>query len=98
MISTTEPKTYEIIEREFKILDSLLKPRTYFMNHDEIRIMNWDWGDQQYGTTPAMLLARNVNKCVDIIKNTTAMPRYGFGAICSMNFIMPNLEIRIITL
>ncbi|ROL56247.1 hypothetical protein D9V84_08735 [Bacteroidetes/Chlorobi group bacterium Naka2016] len=68
MISTTEPKTYEIIEREFKILDSLLKPRTYFMNHDEIRIMNWDWGDQQYGTTPAMLLARNVNKCVDIIK------------------------------
>ncbi len=68
MVSTTEPKTYEIIEREFKILDSLLKPKTYFMNHDEIRVMNWDWGDQREGTNPAGLLARNVNKSVDIIK------------------------------
>lgn len=68
MISTTEPKTYEIIEKEFRILDSVLKPRTYFMNHDEIRLINWDWGDQKQATSPAGLLARNVNKCIDIIQ------------------------------
>lgn len=76
MVSTTEPKTYEIIEKEFKILDSLIKPKTYFMNHDEIRIMNWDWGDQQQGTNPAGLLARNVNKSIDIIKEIQQRRRY----------------------
>lgn len=63
----SEPKVYEIVEREFRMLDSLLKPQTYMMQHDEIRVMNWDAGDQQRGMTPAQILADNVDKCMDII-------------------------------
>ncbi|TAL67324.1 MAG: T9SS type A sorting domain-containing protein [Bacteroidetes bacterium] len=67
MCSMSEPKVYEIMEQIFKSLDSLLDADTYFMNHDEIRVMNWDNADQERGLTPAQILADNVNRCVDII-------------------------------
>ncbi len=67
MCSMSEPRTYVIMEQIFKSLDSLLDADTYFMNHDEIRVMNWDNADQDRGMTPAQILADNVNKCVDII-------------------------------
>ena len=68
MVTMSDPKVYEIIEKEFKILDSLLNANTYFMQHDEIRTMNWDYGDQSRNLTPAEILADNVNKCYDIIQ------------------------------
>ncbi|MBM2815421.1 MAG: putative glycosyl hydrolase [Ignavibacteria bacterium] len=67
MCSMTEPETYTIIEKQFRMLDSLVKADTYFMGHDEIRTMNWDAGDLATGKTPAGILADNVNKCFDII-------------------------------
>ena len=67
MCSMSEPKVYEIMEQIFKSLDSLLDSDTYFMNHDEIRVMNWDNADQDRGLTPAQILSDNVNKCVDIV-------------------------------
>jgi hypothetical protein len=67
MITMSEPEVYETIELEFRILDSILKPESYFMNHDEIRTMNWDAGDQSRGLSPGEILADNVNKCIDII-------------------------------
>jgi len=70
----SDPDVYTKIEEQFQIVDSILKPKYYFMNHDEIRVMNWDYGDQSRGLTPAEILADNVGKCVDIIKrhNTDA--------------------------
>ncbi len=68
MITMSDPKVYNIVEREFKVLDSLLDADTYFMQHDEIRVLNWDYGDQKRNITPAEILADNVNKCVDIIE------------------------------
>lgn len=67
MITMSDPKVYQIVEREFHFLDSVLKADTYFMEHDEIRTMNWDDGDQSRGLTPGQILADNVNKCMDII-------------------------------
>lgn len=67
MITMSDPEVYDIVEREFRILDSILKPQYYFMNHDEIRIMNWDHGDLSRIMTPAEILADNVSKCNDII-------------------------------
>jgi hypothetical protein len=68
MVTMSDPKVYQILEREFRMLDSMLKPETYFMQHDEIRVMNWDYGDLSRGLKPAEILADNVNKCTDIIK------------------------------
>ncbi len=83
MITMSEPKVYDIVEREFRYLDSVitatpdliypdekLSEKIYFMQHDEIRVMNWDFGDQSRNMTPAEILADNVNKCEDIIKRS----------------------------
>ena len=70
MITMSDPEVYEIVEREFRVLDSVLHADTYFMMHDEIRVMNWDEGDRSRGLTPAQILADNVQKCVDIIQRT----------------------------
>lgn len=67
MVSMTEPMTYYYMEKEFKLLDSLIKPSTYFMGHDEIRTMNWDESDRQTNQSPALILADNVKKCVKLI-------------------------------
>lgn len=67
MASTTEPALYEQLDKQFKIIDSLFKPKRYFMEHDEIRLFNWDYGDEQLALTAGQLLARNTQKCIDII-------------------------------
>ncbi|MDH7514274.1 MAG: glycoside hydrolase family 20 zincin-like fold domain-containing protein [Bacteroidota bacterium] len=68
MITMSDPKVYEIAEREFAILDSILSPRAYFFQHDEIRTMNWDAGDLARGLTPARIIADNVGRCIDIVR------------------------------
>ncbi len=81
IITMSDPKVYEIVEREFRYLDSVitatpnliypdekLSKKIYFMEHDEIRVMNWDFGDQSRNMTPAEILADNVNKSEDIIR------------------------------
>jgi hypothetical protein len=65
----SDPEVYEIMDREFSLLDSVLQAKRYFMQHDEIRTMNWDAGDQARGLTPAEILADNVRKCYDIIRS-----------------------------
>ncbi|PLX32415.1 MAG: hypothetical protein C0600_02660, partial [Ignavibacteria bacterium] len=65
----SHPEVYEIIDREFALLDSVLQAKTYFMQHDEIRTMNWDVGDQTRGLSPAQILADNVQQCYDIIRD-----------------------------
>ncbi|OGU60417.1 MAG: hypothetical protein A2X64_05875 [Ignavibacteria bacterium GWF2_33_9] len=68
MASTTEPSLYKQIENQFIVIDSLFHAERYFMNHDEIRLFNWDYGDQQKGMTAGELLADNTQKCIDIIR------------------------------
>ena len=64
----SDPRVYDILDREFGLLDSVLQARRYFMQHDEIRTMNWDAGDQARGLSPAAMLADNVAQCRAIIE------------------------------
>ena len=64
----SDPEVYEILDREFALLDSVLRADRYFMQHDEIRTMNWDAGDQARGLSPAAILADNVRRCEAIIE------------------------------
>ncbi len=68
MITLSDPKTMRIVEQEFALLEQALHPRTWFMQHDEIRTMNWDPGDQATGLPPGLMLAANVAACRDIIR------------------------------
>lgn len=69
MAAVSEPKLYEQIERQHRIVDSLTKPDYYFLGHDEIRMLNWEAGDEAVaGGDASKLLAYNVKKCVEILK------------------------------
>ena len=63
----SDPEVYDVLNREFAMLDSIVHTGRYFMNHDEIRTMNWDAGDEQRGLRPAEILADNVDQCLNII-------------------------------
>lgn len=68
MCTMSHPEVYDILDREFGLLDSVLQAKRYFMQHDEIRTLNWDAGDQARGLSPAALLADNVARCRGIIE------------------------------
>ena len=68
MTTMSHPEVYDILDREFGVLDSVLQADRYFMQHDEIRTMNWDAGDQARGLSPAEILADNVRRCEAIIQ------------------------------
>jgi hypothetical protein len=67
MCTMSHPEVYDILRREFALLDSVLASPAYFMQHDEIRTMNWDEGDSKRNLAPAEILADNVLQCRDII-------------------------------
>ncbi|MBN1449346.1 MAG: carbohydrate binding domain-containing protein [Bacteroidetes bacterium] len=64
----SHPAVYDILDREFALLDSVLRADRLFMQHDEIRTMNWDAGDRARGLSPAEILADNVAQCTAIIE------------------------------
>jgi hypothetical protein len=68
MCCPSEPKTYELLRDQARRVNELLKPRTFFMSHDEIRVMNWCQACRQRRLSPGQLLADNVKRCAEIIR------------------------------
>ncbi len=69
MCCLSEPKVYNVLRDQVKRVNDLLKPRTFFMSHDEIRVANWCRACQERKLTPGQLLADNVRRCVKIIED-----------------------------
>jgi len=65
----SEPVIYDLQRAQVKRIDDLLHPKAFFMQHDEIRVANWDEVCQSRGLTPGQLLADNVRRCVQIIRD-----------------------------
>jgi hypothetical protein len=65
----SDPKLYDILRDEVKRVNDLLHPKVFFMQHDEIRIGNWDASCQDRHLTAGQILADNVRKCIDIIRD-----------------------------
>jgi hypothetical protein len=63
-----DPLVYELLEEEIRRVEELLRPGAFFMQHDEIRVANWDAACQGRGLTPGGLLAENMRRCVEIIR------------------------------
>ena len=68
MCCLSEPKVYELLRDQAKRVNAMLKPKTFFMSHDEIRVAGWCRACRQSGKTPGAMLADNVRRCVEIIK------------------------------
>jgi hypothetical protein len=68
MCCPSEPGTYTILRDQARRVNDLLHPKTFFMSHDEIRVMNWCHACQSRKLTPGQILADNVQKCAGILK------------------------------
>ena len=68
MCCPSEPKTYEWLRDQARRVNALLKPRTFFMSHDEIRVMNWCHACTSRKLTPGQILAENVRRCTAILQ------------------------------
>lgn len=68
MCCMSEPKVYDILKWQAKQVYENLNPDGYFMSHDEIRCQGWDLSCTRRNLTPGQILADNVKRCVDIIK------------------------------
>jgi len=69
MCCLSDPKVYDILRDQVRALNDLLHPSSFFMQHDEIRVGNWDKACQDRGLTPGQLLADNARKSVRIIRD-----------------------------
>jgi hypothetical protein len=65
----TEPKVFDEWREEIKQADALLKPAAFLMSHDEMRVMNWCALCRGRKVTPGELLAENVRKAAQIIRD-----------------------------
>jgi len=66
--SLTEPKVFEVVEDQVERVEKLFQPKTYFLSHDEIRVANWSGPERKAGEAAGKVLAKNVEKCVQIIR------------------------------
>jgi hypothetical protein len=66
--SLSEPKVFEIVSDQVRRVEKLFAPKTYFLSHDEIRVANWSQPERASGETAGRLLAKNVRKCVEIVR------------------------------
>lgn len=69
MCCLSDPKVYDILRQQVQQVEHLLHPSAFFMQHDEIRVGNWDKACQDRHLTPGQLLADNVQKCTRIIRD-----------------------------
>jgi len=67
----SEPKVFDIIRDQVRRVHEAMKPKTYFMSHDEIRVANWCKTCQDKKQTPGAILADNVRQCVRIIEEAS---------------------------
>jgi hypothetical protein len=56
---------FTLFRREVELLDHYLKPKQFFMSHDEIRVAGWD--ELAKGRPAGTLLAENVRRCQKLI-------------------------------
>lgn len=66
--SLVDPKVFDLLADQARRVNELLRPKTWFMAHDEIRVAGWCRLAERSGKTPGQLLADNARRCVDIIR------------------------------
>jgi hypothetical protein len=71
MCCLSEPEVYEILRSQVAGVREHMEPSTWFMNHDEIRVANWCEACQSREMAPGELLADNVRRCQEMIREAS---------------------------
>lgn len=69
MIALSEPKTMELLRDQARRMHAAFGTKGYFMEHDEIRIFNWDAASERRHLDAGPLLAANVKACAKILRD-----------------------------
>jgi hypothetical protein len=67
----SEPKVYDLLRDQAKRVNDLYHPKTFFMQHDELRVANWCHACQSRNLTPGALLADNARRCTKILREVS---------------------------
>lgn len=73
--SLSEPRVFEVVQDQVRRVEKLFHPKTYFFSHDEIRVANWSQQDAKANLTAGQLLAQNVKRCVEIVRQVNPQAR-----------------------
>jgi len=68
MICPSEPGTVELLRDQARRVHALWGARSYFMQHDEIRVLNWCAACQRRKLDAGAILADNVRTCIRILR------------------------------
>lgn len=68
MICPSEPKTVEWLRAMASRVHKLWGAKAYWMNHDEIRVLNWDESCRRRHLDAGAIVADNVKTCVQILR------------------------------
>lgn len=69
MIALSEPKTMELLRDQARRMHAAFGAKAYFMEHDEIRLFNWDAASERRHLDAGPLLAANVKACIKILRD-----------------------------
>ena len=69
MIALSEPKTMELLRDSARRVNAAFGAKAYFMEHDEIRLFNWDKASMDRHLDAGVLLANNVRACTKILRD-----------------------------
>ncbi len=64
----SDSKVYELLRDQIQRVNKLFEPQIFFMSHDEMRQANWCETCQKRKMTPGQLLADNVKRCTQFIR------------------------------
>lgn len=67
-----EPKLYDVLREQARLVRKHLTPKTWFFSHDELRVAGWCKLCEESRKTPGELLADNVSRCVKIVRDLDA--------------------------
>jgi len=68
MSCLSAPAVYQLVKDEILDMQNLLQPKGFFLGIDEVRVANWCQSCRQRAMTPGELLAENVRRCVQLVR------------------------------
>ncbi len=75
MCCLAEPKVAELLRDQARRVNDLFKPKTFFLSHDEVRVLGWCKACRESRKTPGELLAANARRCAEIVKEVSPSAR-----------------------
>jgi hypothetical protein len=76
--SLAEPDVFAVLRDQVERVEKLLRPKTYMLSHDEIRVANWTEDELRPGRSAGQLLAENVRRCVSLVRKINPDARLCF--------------------